>query len=76
MKEYPVLLRVKCSYGKLLSLLREANEPEHYFALRRLRMEKISMELPELLEVTAVLSSVVINREAGEVRSPDFIMDE
>jgi Tfp pilus assembly PilM family ATPase len=69
LEEYPVRIRLKCSYSALLALIEELGREAHFVVLKQVQMKKAALEPPDLLEVTLVVASLVFP-EPAEPEAP------
>lgn len=75
LEEYPVRMEFYGNLENLYHLFRAVLEPEHVFALRRLRVEAVSPNKPDLLSIDVVMSALVFLKEPDEfVPTPKEIM--
>ena len=56
---FPLRIVFKCRYETFVNFVSELSRAEHFFVIQQVRMEKISIEEPEALNVTAVVASLV-----------------
>jgi len=64
-EEYPVRIRLYGNVGSLRDLMSSALASDHFFVLRHLQVRSVSETKPDLLDISAVMSSLLF------VKSPE-----
>lgn len=59
MEQYPVRITLKCTLPVLVGVLREMGNPEHFMAIRQAAITRADITIPDLLNVTMEVTSLV-----------------